>query len=194
MPTLRERNRLRARGDIAAAAFELFEQQGYDATTIDQIARAAGVSSATFSRHFPNKEDVLFADEDVAAAEMVDRVAVRADRSFTVAALAGPVAELALVLQSERTMRLTHLVMTNRSLESRSLRMRLRWERDIARQFASEQGLEDPTIDHSLAAAAAVSCLSTALRYWDKNKDPTGLVELVELSFRRLFDLIGQSR
>ncbi|MBC7518554.1 MAG: TetR family transcriptional regulator [Microbacteriaceae bacterium] len=52
---------LRAR--LTVAALELFEQNGYDSTTVDDIAKVAGINRRTFFRHFPNKEDVLFADQ-----------------------------------------------------------------------------------------------------------------------------------
>ncbi|MCH5675594.1 TetR/AcrR family transcriptional regulator [Streptomyces sp. CME 23] len=163
----------------------LFIEQGYEATTVDQIAKGAGVSPATLFRHFPSKEDVLFGDEDNSAAAMVQHVAERSDRSITVAALAEPVARFAADLQGEDTPRLTHLVMTNRSLEARSLRMRLRWERDIARQLAAEQDFTSPTLDHTLIASIAVSCLSTALRYWDKSNASIRLADLVNEAFDR---------
>ncbi|MEU6185822.1 helix-turn-helix domain-containing protein [Nocardia sp. NPDC047038] len=190
MSTLRERNRLRTREDIATAAMTLFEQQGYDTTTTEQIAKAAGVSIATYFRHFPSKEDVLFADEDQSAAAMVDRVRERADRSVSVAALAEPVAAFAGDLEDERIFRLTHLVMTNRQLEPRSLRMRLRWERDIARVLAAEQGRGEPSSDDVLVASLAVTCLSTALRFWDKSKSPSGLSALVRRMFARSADVV----
>ncbi|WP_174183751.1 TetR/AcrR family transcriptional regulator [Nocardia barduliensis] len=190
MSTLRERNRLRTREDIATAAMTLFEQQGYDTTTTEQIAKAAGVSIATYFRHFPTKEDVLFADEDQSAAAMVDRVRERADRSVSLAALAEPVAAFAGDLEDERIFRLTHMVMTNRQLEPRSLRTRLRWERDIARALAAEQGRGEPSSDDVLVASLAVTCLSTALRFWDKSKSPSGLSALVRKMFARSADVV----
>ena len=60
---LRERKRMRTMGEIQQAAIRLFAQQGYDATTVDQIAEAAGVSPATFFRYYPSKEAVVRTDE-----------------------------------------------------------------------------------------------------------------------------------
>ncbi len=199
MSTLRERNRLRTRDDIATAAIALFEEQGYDATTTEQIAKAAGVSVATYFRHFPSKEDVLFADEDRSAAAMVERVSERTDRSVSVTALAEPVAAFAIDLEDERTFRLTHLVMTNRQLEPRSLRMRLRWEREVSRRLATEQGRSEPSQDDALVASVAITCLSTALRFWDKTSSSTGLSDLVRHMFARCAQVMddeqsGQSR
>jgi len=54
--------RTETRERLAAAALELFETRGYDATTVEDIARAAGVSHMTFFRYFPTKESVLLGD------------------------------------------------------------------------------------------------------------------------------------
>ena len=59
---LRERKKAKTRAAIQAAALQLFERQGYDATTVDQIAELAEVSQATFFRYFPAKEDVVLHD------------------------------------------------------------------------------------------------------------------------------------
>ncbi len=59
-PTLRERNRARARAEIVAAAQQLFLAQGFAATSVEQIAEAAGVAPRTVFRHFPRKEDIVF--------------------------------------------------------------------------------------------------------------------------------------
>ncbi|WP_210650959.1 TetR family transcriptional regulator [Nocardioides sp. SYSU D00065] len=55
-PALRERRRRQTEREIGDVALELFERQGVDATTVDEIARAAGVSSRTFFRYFATKE------------------------------------------------------------------------------------------------------------------------------------------
>lgn len=61
---LRERRRRETQRDVSDAALELFERKGVAATTVDEIARAAGISARTFFRYYPTKEDAAFAPED----------------------------------------------------------------------------------------------------------------------------------
>jgi AcrR family transcriptional regulator len=60
---LRERKKAATRAALQRHALRLFQQQGYDATTIDQIAGAAQVSPATLFRYFPTKEDLVVSDD-----------------------------------------------------------------------------------------------------------------------------------
>jgi AcrR family transcriptional regulator len=60
---LRERKKLKTRRAIQDHAFRLFTEQGYEATTVEQIAAAAEISPSTFFRYFPSKEDCVLTDE-----------------------------------------------------------------------------------------------------------------------------------
>lgn len=62
-PGKRERHKRQTRTAIQTAAIDLYEQRGYEDTTIADIVHRAGVSQRTFFRYFPTKEHTLFADD-----------------------------------------------------------------------------------------------------------------------------------
>jgi AcrR family transcriptional regulator len=63
VPGLRERKKAKTRAAIQEHAVRLFRAQGYDATTVEQIAEAAEVSPSTVFRYYPTKEDLVISDE-----------------------------------------------------------------------------------------------------------------------------------
>lgn len=60
MPKLTKRRQLETRTDIAHTAVALFHRNGFDSTTMNDVAEAAGVSRRTVYRHFPTKDDLVF--------------------------------------------------------------------------------------------------------------------------------------
>lgn len=85
MPRTSERGGPLTRRKISDVATVLFLDRGFDAVTVADVAREAGVSSVTVFKHFPRKEDLLF-DREEDAVEIL-RAAVR-DRALEVDALA----------------------------------------------------------------------------------------------------------
>ncbi len=93
---LRERKKAKTRVAIRRHALRLFREQGYAATTVEQIAEAAEVSPATFYRYFPTKEDVVLQDDldlltigafEAQPADLSPIAAMRAATAATFAAL-----------------------------------------------------------------------------------------------------------
>lgn len=73
----RERKKRQTKQLIAAKALELFGKQGYEATTVAQIAAAADVDPKTFFNYFPSKDDVLFGDAERNRALLDEAIASR---------------------------------------------------------------------------------------------------------------------
>lgn len=75
---LRERGKAKRRAAITRAAFELFAAQGYDATTIAEIAAAAEVSPRTVTLYFRSKQDIAFASFDATVLHLTEVLRGRA--------------------------------------------------------------------------------------------------------------------
>jgi AcrR family transcriptional regulator len=69
---IRERTRRLAQSELTSVAQDLFVAQGYDGTTVDQIAAAAGMSKRTFFRYFPSKDDLVIGKYDLFADRMAE--------------------------------------------------------------------------------------------------------------------------
>jgi AcrR family transcriptional regulator len=69
---IRERTRRLAQTELTSVAQDLFVAQGYDGTTVDQIAAAAGMSKRTFFRYFPSKDDLVIGKYDLFADRMAE--------------------------------------------------------------------------------------------------------------------------
>lgn len=76
---LRERTRRAVRAELSRLAMELFRRNGFEETTVDEIATAAGVSKRSFFRYFATKEDAVLADVDLLGEEVRAQLRARPD-------------------------------------------------------------------------------------------------------------------
>jgi len=92
---LRERKKARTRAALRDHGLRLFREQGYQATTIEQIAEAADVSPSTFFRYYPSKEDIVLVDDldqvliDAFEAQPIEKSPIMAVRDAIATVLAG---------------------------------------------------------------------------------------------------------
>src|SRR5450631_1440956 len=76
---------LSAKERLTAAAYELFDERGYEHSTVDDIAERAGVGRTTFFRAFPSKDDVILPDHDVVLGAVKARLAASTRETALVA-------------------------------------------------------------------------------------------------------------
>jgi AcrR family transcriptional regulator len=187
MVGLRERKKLQTRAAIQREALRLFLAKGYDATTVEEIAAAAGVSHMTFFRYFPTKEDVVMSDDydplifDLVAARPAGETVFDSVRVALRAGLERIYAEARDAL----------FVRTRLILHTPQLRARL-WEQQaateglIARALAGRAGMEVADLRTRVLAAASVSALTTALRVWVERDGADEFPALVDQAFDAL--------
>ncbi|MGW7682033.1 TetR/AcrR family transcriptional regulator [Kribbella sp. NPDC054772] len=77
-----------ARDRLVLAAVDLFADQGYDATTVTQIAERAGVTKSTFFRHFPDKRELLVAGQDTLSRLLSEGIAAAPENATPLEAVA----------------------------------------------------------------------------------------------------------
>ncbi|MBP2405975.1 TetR family transcriptional regulator [Streptomyces syringium] len=166
--------RLTMRRKLAAAAMELFATKGYEATTVDEIAAAAGVARRTFFRHFRSKEEAIFPDHDdtlVRAAGVLDAAPPQENPLDTVCRGIKEVMRMyaASPAVSVERYRLTREVPALREREIASV---ARYERLFTRYLlghfdegAHHVGDDDPLLAE-VAASAVVTAHNHVLRRW----------------------------
>jgi AcrR family transcriptional regulator len=155
-PGLRERKKERTRQALVEAAADLFSRQGYDETTIAEIAAAADVSTRTFFGYFTTKEEILFADTDarVTLALALIRDRDPADRPAdvllaVVERLTAPGSELVGVMGKMIPVRAA-LVLTHPAIQAHGLRRLFLAQADIAREL--QRSFADEIDLHTAAA------------------------------------------
>ncbi|GAB3363434.1 TetR family transcriptional regulator [Amycolatopsis echigonensis] len=186
--------RRQLRRALATAAVDLFAANGYEATTIDDIAAAAGVGRRTFFRYFDSKDDVLFANHDEIVAEM-EQVFETADPARDPIEVA--TAAVSLVLESyaaelDVSLKRFTLTRTVPSLRDKEVATVDRYQRVLARylqdRFAAA-GDEAATLRAAVAAAAIAAANNHVLRRWLRS----GGREDIEAAATEAFTLVADA-
>jgi AcrR family transcriptional regulator len=166
-PGLRERKKARTRAAIREHALRLFREQGYAATTVDQIAEAADVSPSTFFRYFPTKEDVVLQDEmDVIALGEFEKQPAELS---TVAAFRAASRAMFGKLSEEELVRLretAELTLTVPELRARAMDEFARTITDIAQAAARRSGRPPDDFAVRVLAGALVGVIMAATMPW----------------------------
>jgi AcrR family transcriptional regulator len=165
---LRERKKQRTRATLIDAAVDLCDRQGFDRTTVDQIAAIADVSPRTFSRYFATKDAIALALVD----EVLDRTAVELARqprelnhfeallrAYLAMANSSKVAEAG-ELSADRVMCIVRILLSSPALRQAALEYRAN---SVDTELAKRMGVGVDDRGPKLVSAVAGSVLMTAL-------------------------------
>jgi AcrR family transcriptional regulator len=180
-----------ARDRLAQAAFDLFNERGYEQTTVDDITERAGLGRATFFRHYRSKEDVIFPDHDQMLGQIRDRLQTSSHR--TVLAAVSDAARLVLLHyldESDLARRRYALTSTVPALRDREIATVARYQRLFREFIAGWTGAtaESALLRAELTAAAVVAAHNHVLRRWLRAESADPVAELDE-AMRLVIDL-----
>jgi AcrR family transcriptional regulator len=178
---LRERKKARTRASIREHALRLFRENGYQRTTVEQIAAAAEVSPSTFFRYFPTKEDLVLQDDmDTRMVEAFERqppglgpiAAVRAAVRQTLDSYTG--ADLDMIRES------TRLSMTVPEIRARALDEFARAIGAMTETVAKRAGRPTDDLAVRTVAGAIMGVVMSITMPWDGWSEGHGFEDAFE--------------
>lgn len=175
-----------AEGRFRAAATELFEEIGYEQTTVAAIAQRAGLTARTFFRYFADKREVLFNGSERLQEMMVEAVAQAPAKAAPMEAIGAALARSADFFPDERRTfaRLRNgLIAANAELHEREL-IKMATLSAALTQALRARGVGEP--DASLAAEVGIAAFRVAFVQWVGARERRGYGQIVNDSLARL--------
>lgn len=163
----------------------LFLEQGFQETTVDQIAEAAGISRRSFFRYFATKEDVVLGDLIDRGHRVRTALVARPPGEEPWVAVRG--ALLALreeAAETETELRIGRMLFQSPTLRTRHLEKHLAWQEMLvpvlAHRLSDTTDLDGPSADHRATAiiATALTCLDVATETWVRRDGEVPLEDL----------------
>lgn len=186
-PGLRERKRQRMLSEIQRVALQLFAGQGYEETTIEQIAEAVEVSPSTIFRYFPTKEDLVLSDE--ADPLIIESIAAGPPGEPPVTAVRRALTEtLAGIVVQDRSMFLTRgrLMLSVPALRARLWDFLQQNEAVLCQLFAAPAGRDPGDFELRVAAGAIIGAIMAALTEWIRSDGDADMTELLDRALGQL--------
>ncbi|MFE3325227.1 TetR/AcrR family transcriptional regulator [Streptomyces sp. NPDC059176] len=180
---LRERKKLRTRTVIRRAAHRLIDEQGYEATTVEQIAAAAEVSPSTVFRYFPTKEDIVLADGAGAVAAVETALRERPAGEPPLEALRSTLTRAvgaALEDAREEVARRALLLVTVPAVRARAAEIATATSRRLSRVLAERSGRAPDDLAVRVVTTAVLGALFEATVHWAEHDRHDDLVVLLE--------------
>ncbi|MBO0510384.1 helix-turn-helix transcriptional regulator [Streptomyces beijiangensis] len=197
--TLRAQRRAETQRVIQAHAVRLFTGHGYDATTVADVAEAAGVSPMTVYRHFPTKEDLVLVDQH--ARLVAERIAASSAAQPLVRRIGSALIDAATTLTSGGSGNSGDSPTTNEQFLLARLRLMISTPalraRHLDNNYALQQAIVDALGDGATdsdtafrtqaAASACLAAMHTALVRWSEDDGRTDLPDVIAKALAAAF-------
>lgn len=179
--TLRERKKAETRATVLRVAHSFFEENGYSATTVEEICAEAVISKRTFFRYFPDKESLVFPNREERLANFVSflEAGASSEEPFTTLRRATRLFGLEHGEHRAPLLARQRLVMSSPNLLAREAEIDRDWERAIARIFAVRlASVDDSELWSRVLAGAIIGVVRATMTFWFEGECKDDLVRL----------------
>ena len=191
-PTPRERRRSRTREELVQVALRLFLAQGFEETTVEQIADAADMSTRNFFRYFTTKEQVVFELLREGDRDIVEAVAARPREESALDALREGFLGVVARHSNEEMVKLARLIVKTPSLYAHTAEHSKPLEQELTLCVAARLGGDAKTdLRSRVLAALAVRAWKVAAEHWLEGGCRDQLANQVRSAFAIAADLGG---
>ncbi|WP_268905697.1 TetR/AcrR family transcriptional regulator [Devosia sediminis] len=182
---LREQKRQETLSRITRSAMELFARQGYEATTIEAIAAAAGISRRTFFHYFKTKDDVLLSQQAGLGEQLIAALAAEPDAGTPMRTVHAAMRRIASSYPLEELVVIDRLMLSIEAVQSRKQANYIRDEKLVLEALRQRWPMED---DMSLRVTAfvAIGCTRLSLDAWRAAGGTRPIVEYLDRAFAAL--------
>jgi AcrR family transcriptional regulator len=186
----RAQKKAEVREALVDAADRLFAERGFEATTVDDIAEAAGVSRRTFFRYFPAKEAIAFPNNDARLALFKNLLHQSLASSPLLPAVRESIFEVGKELMASRELEVErqHVVEASPALIAAELGVYRRWEHAIADAAAPGSASQRRKRRARLFAGATMGIVRAVLGHWFRSEGKKDVVVLGREAFSALED------
>lgn len=182
-PGMRERKKACTRQRLLDAAFALFAEYGFEATTVEVIAARADVHPRTFFRHFATKEDVVVDENRARLDRILEAFAAEPDDAAVLTGLRRACrAGIEGYQEEHSTLHLElSLIATVPALQAANMEAALSWQRSLTAEIARRLGVDpEQGLQARLIAASTLTALHVSVETWLTDSRSTKLGELVD--------------
>ncbi|MDE1994781.1 MAG: TetR family transcriptional regulator [Rhizobiaceae bacterium] len=193
--SLRETKKERTRQQMLEAALMLIAEKGFEQTTIDEIAEVVQVSSRTFFRYFPTKEDVVVAWVDDEFSMIAEKLAQWPSEATPFTAATGAMRTFLVDYEAcgEFFLRIERVISGSPTISARKAARTSLLVTELSCSLAQRMGLNaDRDLLPDLIAGAVTAAARAAIRAWLAHDGKAGLVGLYDAAIDRLTIRDGQ--